>query len=189
MNSDFFDLLSTWNLIRVSGFLSYFLLTFAIAAGLMNRLLCFQKQKPLMIELHKISGWTGMLTIIFHISLLLVDEYVPYSISDIVIPFSADNDPVFSGMGTISLYLFLVTFATSDFLMKKLGRTLWKKIHFLVIPAWILMVLHGIFIGTDTSQTWAAFVYVGSIILIMLLLTFRYLESQLGSTKRKNASF
>ena len=152
-----FDWLSTWNLIRTSGFLAYFLFTFSIAAGLMNRLFIFQKQKQLMLELHKISGWTGMLTVVFHATLLLVDTYVPYQIWGILIPFSAEYAPVFSALGTISFYLFLLTLATSDFFIKTLGRSLWKKIHFLVIPAWILMILHGILIGTDSAKTWAAF--------------------------------
>lgn len=179
------DVLSTWNLIRGSGFLAYFLLTFSLAAGLLNRLLAFQKQKLLILELHKVSGWAGLLTIVFHATLLLVDDYATYRISEILFPFSAENEPVLSGLGTISLYFFLLTIATSDFFIKKLGRALWKRIHLLVIPAWILMVLHGIFIGTDTAQPWAAFVYGGGIILIMFLLVFRYLEGRIGTPKSK----
>lgn len=177
-----FDWLSNWNLIRTSGFLSYFLFTFSIVAGLMNRLFIFQKQKQLMLELHKISGWTGMLTVVFHATLLLVDTYVSYPIWGILIPFSAEYAQVFSALGTISFYLFLLTLATSDFFIKTLGRSLWKRIHFLVIPAWILMILHGILIGTDSAQPWAAFVYGGGIILVIILLAFRHLESRLETT-------
>ncbi|WP_342431508.1 iron reductase [Neobacillus sp. FSL H8-0543] len=122
--------------------------------------------------MHKISGWTGMLTVVFHAVLLLMDQYVPYQIREIFIPFLAKNDPVFSALGTISYYLFLLTLATSDFFIKTLGRALWKRIHFLVIPAWILMILHGILIGTDSAQPWAASVYGGGIILVMILMAF-----------------
>ena len=174
-----FEWLSVWNLIRTSGFLAYFLFTFSIAAGLMNRLFIFQKQKQLLLELHKVSGWTGMLTVVFHATLLLVDTYVPYRIGEILIPFSAEYAPIFSALGTISYYLFLLTLVTSDFFIKTLGRSLWKKIHFLVIPAWILMILHGILIGTDSTNTWAALIYSGGVILVILLLVFRYLESRL----------
>ncbi|THE13395.1 iron reductase [Bacillus timonensis] len=182
------DWLSTWSLIRISGFLAYFLFTLSIAAGLMNRLSLFKKQKPLMLELHKLSGWIGMLTVVFHATLLLVDSYMPYTIFEILIPFSSENDPFFSGLGTISFYFFLVTLGTSDFFIKALGRTLWKKIHFLVIPAWILMVLHGIIIGTDSAQPWAAFIYGSGTVLVIMLLVFRYVEGLLESTgnnKRK----
>ena len=138
-----------------------------------------------MLELHKISGWTGMLTVVFHATLLLVDSYVSYQIWGILIPFSAEYAPVFSALGTISSYLFLLTLATSDFFIKTLGRSLWKKIHFLVIPAWILMILHGILIGTDSAKTWAALIYGGGIILVIILLAFRYLESRLEITNNK----
>ena len=183
------DWLSTWNLIRTSGFLAYFLFTFSIAAGLMSRLSILQKQKLLMLELHKTSGWIGMLTTVFHAALLVVDAYVPYQVGEILLPFSAENSPVLSAFGTISLYFFLLTMATSDFFMKKLGRTLWKKIHLLVLPAWVLMVLHGILIRTDSAQSWAAFLYGGGVILILTLLVFRHLESKLKSTTSKKVNY
>lgn len=184
-----FDWLSTWNLIRTSGFLAYFLFTFSIATGVMGRFSIFQKQKLIMLELHKTSGWIGMLTTVFHAALLIVDEYVPYQIGEILLPFSAENAPFFSAFGTISLYFFLLTMATSDFFMKKLGRTLWKRIHLLVIPAWGLMVLHGILIGTDSAQGWAAFIYGGGVILILTLLVFRHLEGKLKSTTSKKVNY
>ncbi len=180
-----FDWLSTWNSIRLSGFLAYFLFTFSIAAGLMSRLFLFQKQKQLMLELHKLSGWAGMLTVVFHATLLSLDSYVPYQIWEIWIPFLAGNAPVLSALGTISFYLFLLVLATSDFFIKTLGRSLWKRIHFLVIPAWMLMTLHGILIGTDSAHPWAAFVYGGGIFLVIIILAFRYFESHLESTNRR----
>lgn len=129
-----------------------------------------------MLELHNTSGWFGMLTVIFHAALLIVDKYMPYQVHEILIPFAAKNDPFFSALGTISMYLFLLTLATSDFFMKKLGQSLWKKIHLLVLPAWMLMVLHGILIGTDSAQSWAAFLYGGGVILILTLIIFRYFD-------------
>ena len=183
-----FDWLSTWNLIRTSGFLAYFLFTFSIAVGLMGRFSIFQKQKLLMLELHKTSGWIGMLTTVFHAALLIADAYVPYQVGEILLPFSAENSPVLSAFGTLSLYFFLLTMATSDFFMKKLGRSLWKKSHMLVLPAWLLMVLHGVLIGTDSAQSWAAFLYGGSVILILTLLFFRHLESKLKSTTSKKST-
>lgn len=172
------EMLSNWNLIRTSGFLAYYLLTLAIMAGFMQKLISFQWQKPLLSEIHKISGWTGVLTIIFHSVLLLENHYVPYKIGEILIPFSAHNDPVNSALGTISFYLFLLVMATSDFFTKRMGQRLWKNIHFLVIPAWILMTLHGLFMGTDSGQPWAIFTYSLGAALIITLLGFRYFESR-----------
>lgn len=173
---------------RASGFLAYFLLTLSIMAGFMQRLSVFQNRQQLLMELHKTSGWTGVLTTVFHAVLPLVNHYVPYEIEDILIPFEADNDPIFSGLGTISLYMFLLVMATSDFLMKRLGQKLWKNIHWLVIPAWILMILHSIFMGTDSNQSWATFLYGGGIICILTLLIFRLFESRFRATNSKNVN-
>ncbi|WP_232696018.1 ferric reductase-like transmembrane domain-containing protein [Brevibacillus daliensis] len=179
------ELFSIWNFIRLSGFLAFFLFTFSISAGLLSRFAIFQKKKLLMLELHQTSGWAGFLTSIFHVILLWKNEYVPYKIQEILIPFLAENATVFSALGTISLYLFVITFATSDFFIKKLGRDLWKKVHLIVIPAWILMVLHSILIGTDSEQPWASFLYGASIILVITLIQFRYLEGRRNPLNKK----
>ncbi|MED3662859.1 ferric reductase-like transmembrane domain-containing protein [Ureibacillus sp. FSL K6-8385] len=182
------DVFTNWNLIRASGFLAYFLLTLSIMAGGMQKLSDFQNHKPLLMELHKISGWTGVLTVVFHGTLLLVDKYVPYNIVELLIPFAAENEPFHSGIGTLSFYLFLIVMATSDFFMKKLGFQLWKKLHFLVFPAWVFMTLHGIFIGTDSGQVWAIFIYCASIVLITALLVMRILEGKVKAVNSHKAS-
>ena len=106
---------STWILIRTSGFLAYFLFTFSISTGLMGRLSAFQNKKPLMIELHKISGWTGLLVTIFHMTLLSINHYAPYEWKEILIPFIPQNAPISSAFGTISFYFFIIVIAVSDF--------------------------------------------------------------------------
>lgn len=180
------NLISNWVLIRLSGFLSYFLFTCSIGAGLMSRFSLFQKQKPLMIALHQSSGWAGLLAVIFHMTLLWRDRFVAYQLFEIFVPFSSNHAPIQSALGAMSFYLFLLVIATSDFLMKKLGRNRWGKIHLLVIPAWILMVLHGVFIGTDSNQPWAAFLYGGGVFLVITLLGFRHLERSYRSLVPKN---
>lgn len=182
------EILSNLNLIRASGFLAYFLLTLSIMAGVMQKLSSFQHQKSLLMEMHKFSGWTGTLTVVFHATLLLVDHYVPYQIWEILIPFTAKNEPLYSALGTISFYFFFIVMATSDFFVKKLGFKLWKKIHFLMIPAWVFMSLHGILIGTDSNQLWAILIYSAGIVLISALLVIRYIEGKMKAVSSKKAA-
>lgn len=176
-------LISNWNLIRLSGFLAYFLFTFAISIGLMSRYTIFQRNKPFLIELHQTSGWAGLLTVIFHITLLWRDNYISYTLGELFLPFSSDYAPFMSALGTISFYLIFITTVTSDFFMKRLGRKIWGKIHLLVLPAWLLMVIHGVFIGTDSKQTWAAFLYGGGVFLICTFVCFRKFEQHLQTKK------
>lgn len=175
---------STWNLIRISGFLAYFLFTLAISAGLMSKLLAFQKKKPFLIELHETSGWTGLVTTVFHLTVLTVDHYAPYKLKEIFIPLMAENAQISSAFGTISFFLFFIVIASSDFLKRRLGVQIWRKLHLLVIPAWILMLLHGIMIGTDSNLTWATTLYSSGIVLVMTLIVFRFLEGKIEARKK-----
>jgi sulfoxide reductase heme-binding subunit YedZ len=168
--------LTTWNLIRVSGLLSYLLLTASLLFGLLQSFPTLKKQKSDFLMLHQTSGWVGFLGVVFHMIMLFFDQYVHYSILSLTIPFWSENEAFLSGLGTISFYLFLIIIGSSDFLMKKLGRTVWKKLHLLSIPAWILMTIHGVMIGTDTSEYWAQFLYIGSISIIIGTLTAKILE-------------
>ncbi|GLY09463.1 ferric reductase-like transmembrane domain-containing protein [Pseudobacillus badius] len=181
MSLEFF---STWHFIRFSGLLAFFLMTFSVSAGLLSSMTMLKKKKPLMLELHQTSGWIGFLVMLFHMVMLWKDEYVSYQIAEIIIPFMDDYAPVYSAFGIFSFFLFLIVLATSDFFMKKLGRGLWKKVHLLVLPAWVFMMLHGLFIGTDTEQLGIASVYAGSAVLVALLLALRYAEALFQPAKK-----
>ncbi|WP_223820785.1 ferric reductase-like transmembrane domain-containing protein [Bacillus sp. S3] len=171
------DFFSVWTLIRVSGFLAFYLMTLSLAIGLFSSFSILKKKKARMVSAHQISGWYGLLTICFHLLLIWQDQYVPYSLAEIFIPFYAKNEPLFSGLGTLSYYLFFIVVGSSDFFIRRLGIKMWKKIHFAVIPAWLFMLVHGIAIGSDSSEPWALLLYLTSSSFILVLLFMRLLES------------
>src|SRR5690606_29229039 len=94
-----------------------------------------------------------------HMLLLLIDSYEPYSVVELLIPFAAEYERVFSAFGTLAFFVFLVVMLSSDVWITKMKRTLWKKVHVLVFPAWLLSLLHGIFIGTDTTHPFVLLLY------------------------------
>lgn len=178
---------SPWTFIRASGFLAYFFMTISIAFGLISTLSIMKKKKSSLLSIHQTSGWYGLLTIFFHMLLLWRDQFVPYSMGEILIPFAAKFHPVFSAFGTVSFYLFFISIGTSDFFIGKLGRERWKKIHLSVIPAWILMVVHGISSGTDSSEAWALFIYASGISAVSVLVLIRYFDFRTSKQKRVTA--
>ncbi|MGG0656268.1 ferric reductase-like transmembrane domain-containing protein [Rummeliibacillus pycnus] len=159
---------NTWEWIRICGFLSYFYFTVAVIFGLFRKTPTITKQKNLLFHLHLSAGWMGLLALAAHVLLLLIDQYQPYRIVEILVPFTANYKPILSAIGTISLYVFLIVIMTSDLLISKLNRKLWKSIHFLALPAWVLIFLHGVFIGTDSANPIIEIFYIttGSIIII-----------------------
>ncbi|MEH7248759.1 ferric reductase-like transmembrane domain-containing protein [Neobacillus niacini] len=167
---------SAWTFIRVSGFLAYYLMTFSLLLGLCSSLSIMKKNKVKLISLHQVSGWYGLLTIFFHMVLIWQDQYVPYSLKEVLLPFYAENESIYSGLGTLSFFLFFLVIGSSDFFIKHLGKKKWKNLHFAVIPAWIMMFIHGIGIGTDSSEAWALVLYALGGSLLIVFGFVRYLE-------------
>lgn len=179
------EIFSIWTLIRASGLLAFYFMTISLAFGLLSSLSIMKKKKTMLVSIHQTGGWYGLLTIVFHMMLIWQDKYVPYSLGEILLPFSAKNAPILSALGTLSFYFFSLVIVSSDFFIKKLGIKRWKKLHFYVIPAWILMVIHGLAIGTDSSKPWALFIYASGCSTIVIIGFIRYIESVLMPKQSK----
>ncbi|MGG2081847.1 ferric reductase-like transmembrane domain-containing protein [Lysinibacillus pakistanensis] len=145
-------LTSTWDWIRLLGFLAYFYFTVSIIFGLLRKSLFVKSHKNLIYHIHQNAGWLGLITVIGHMFVLIIDHYEPYRLGEILFPFTANYQPFSSALGTIAFYLFLIVILTSDVWIRTMNRSIWKKIHFLVLPAWALSLAHGVLIGTDSEN-------------------------------------
>lgn len=181
-------LFSTWTMIRLSGLGGHFFLTLSVLAGLLGSFPALRKQKARLHNIHLYSGWAGLLAIVLHVTLIVVDTYAPLSLLEILIPGTASYEPLWNAFGTISLYLFGFVLVTSDFLKEALGKTLWKLTHWLVLPAWLLMTLHGIFIGTDTGTLFTTIWYACSTLTLFTLILYRMQVRPKTATPKKQAS-
>lgn len=181
-------LFSTWTMIRLSGLTGHFFLTLSVLAGLLGSFPALKKQKARLHNIHLYSGWAGLLAIVLHATLIIVDTYAPLSLLEILIPGTASYKPLWNAFGTISLYLFGFVLVTSDFLKETLGKTLWKLTHWLVLPAWLLMTLHGIFIGTDTGTLFTTIWYACSTLTLFTLILYRMQIRPKTAAPKKQAS-
>jgi len=145
-------MLNTWEWIRLCGFVAYFYFTVAVIFGLFRKSPTIKKQKKLLFQLHLSEGWLGLFALIAHALLLLIDQYQPYRLIEILIPFTSTYQTILSALGIFSFYVFLLVLITSDLWITKMNRKIWKSIHFLVLPAWVMSFVHGVFIGTDSSN-------------------------------------
>ena len=179
-------LLSIWEWIRLLGFLAYFYFTVSIVFGLIRKTHAIHSNKNLYFQLHQISGWLGFVAVIAHMILLIIDQYEPYQISEILIPFMSSYQSILSGFGSIAFYLFLIVIVTSDLWIRKMGFSVWKKVHFLIFPAWILSLIHGIFIGTDSNNGVIMIFYGGTVTLVAITFIVRVIGE---GDKKKDIRF
>lgn len=171
--SGFLDALNIWSTTRAAGITSYLFLFLSTAAGIIVSLKMLNGHaKSVLLTLHQSSGWFGFLFGVIHGSVLLFDTYVGYSPSELLIPFTAYSQPVLTGLGTLSFYIAFILIISSDF-VKKLGRKIWRTIHFLAFPGYFMGLLHGLLIGSDSQYPWAQIMYICTASLVVMLTVFR----------------
>jgi len=98
------------------------------------------------INIFALHQWTAYLTIAFtltHPLVLLFLKQPTFRIVDILWPIHSPLQPKLNLAGAAALYL-LVIVMVSSLLRTRLGRPLWRSLHYLVFPAAILLFLHSI---------------------------------------------
>lgn len=169
----FIEAFSVWTTTRASGITSYLFLFISTVAGItMGLRLIKNKAKPIVLTIHQSAGWFGFLFGMIHGSVLWFDQYVSYSISELLIPFTSDSHPILTGLGTLSFYITFLVILSSD-LMKKLGKKAWKMTHMLAFPGYFLSLVHGLLIGSDSHYPWAQVMYWSTGIIVVLLTWYR----------------
>jgi sulfoxide reductase heme-binding subunit YedZ len=165
--------LTTWEWTRASGLTSFFLLFLSIFTGVLHSSPSTTRQlKASLYFFHQYTGWMGFLVIIFHAVILMYDQYVSYHWYEIMVPFMSDEHRILTGIGTLAFYGVFLILLSSD-MMKKVGRSLWKKIHLFSLPAYLLAMVHGLFIGTESTPSFILFIYIATLGLIIAALLFK----------------
>ncbi|MBS4174016.1 ferric reductase-like transmembrane domain-containing protein [Bacillus sp. FJAT-49736] len=181
--ANFSHLFPVWNTTRAAGLTSYLLLFISIVTGISQSFKSIhpKKRKTLNI-IHESTGWFGVLFGLVHGLVLMFDQDVTLSLGEILIPFTAKTDAFPIGIGTISLYIMLILILTSDF-MKKIGAKLWRAIHFLSFPGYLLGLIHGIWLGPDTKMGLISFFYYSTAIIVCGLVIWKVVHPRNGPKK------
>jgi predicted ferric reductase len=89
--------------------------------------------------------WTAYCTIVLtltHPLVLLFLDKPHFRVFDILLPIQSPLQPLINVAGAAAMYLLLLVFVTSLF-RSRIGRPLWRRIHYLVFPAAVLLFLHS----------------------------------------------
>jgi predicted ferric reductase len=170
-----------WYTIRASGILAFLLLTASVVAGLLmtNRALPVGQPRVDLFDLH---SFTALLAIVFsgvHGLALLLDTYIGFSPSQLLVPFTSSYRPFGVGIGIIGLYL--VTGIYASFWAKRfIGHRVWRALHFGSFLGFLLAASHGILSGTDIGNAWIIGLYAASIALVLGLTARRMSNAKRG---------
>ena len=103
------------------------------------------------VNLFTIHQWTAYGTIVLliaHPFVLLFLHSPQFRLFDVLFPVQSPLQPKINVSGAVAMYLLLVVFVTS-LLRKSIGRPIWRRLHYLVFPALILLLVHSIFTDPD----------------------------------------
>lgn len=166
-----------WYISRASGIVSYIFLFLIMVSGMMITTKTMYRflSPPTAWTLHQYMGITLSASIITHIVSLLFDNFLKFSIIELLIPFTSRFAVNYVAMGVIGFYLFIAVIISSLFYKMKIPK-IWRLLHYLPYPIFILIFLHGINIGSDTQSPIMQILYwsTGSMMLIVTLYRIFY---------------
>ena len=163
-----------WFLNRGSGFVLLAALTGSVVLGILATQGNSGGRVPRFVTqtLHRDVGLVSAVLLVVHVATAVVDSYVDIRWWQSLSPFGATYEPLWLGVGALSLDLILVVIVTS-MLRHRMPHRLWRTLHFSTYAAWALGVAHGLGIGTDTGTTIATAVYAGCVGCVLVALGLR----------------
>jgi predicted ferric reductase len=99
------------------------------------------------INIFRLHYWTAyivLLLIVLHPAVLTLGSSTHFRWNDVLLPIDSPVQPGLNTVGAIGLYGLLIVIVTSIFRLQ-MARPLWKKLHLLVFPAFVLMFFHSLF--------------------------------------------
>jgi predicted ferric reductase len=96
-----------------------------------------------LFALHQWTAYAAVALTLTHPAVLLFLNEPRFRLFDILFPIQSPLQPKLNLAGAAALYLLLLVFLSS-LLRTRIGRPLWRRLHYLVFPAAVLFFLHSI---------------------------------------------
>jgi predicted ferric reductase len=96
-----------------------------------------------LFALHQWTAYAAIALTLTHPAVLLLLKEPRFRLFDILFPVESPLQPKLNLAGAAALYLLLLVFLSS-LLRTRIGRPLWRRLHYLVFPAAFLLFLHSI---------------------------------------------
>jgi len=173
---------STWHIIRAAGLTAYILLFLTTTGGLLLSLQTVPaKHRATITNIHNTIGLAGILFTLLHLSTLLFDKQINFSLADVLIPFWSSYQTLDSTLGIIAFYLMaILTLLSIPVIMKRVGYRMWRSIHYLAFACFFIALYHGVALGTDSSNVLISTLYIFTGVIVVSLISLRIKKTLQG---------
>ncbi|MBS45942.1 MAG: ferric reductase [Nocardioides sp.] len=133
-------------------------------------------------SLHRNLALLSVVALVVHVVTAVLDTYVDIRWWQAFVPWGSAYEPLWTGLGALSLDLMLIVTVTS-LLRHRLGHRAWRIVHYSSWAAWAVGIAHGIGIGTDLRDpsTWSAWAVVPAALSVLVVGTAAVARLVLGS--------
>ena len=164
-----------WYAARASGVAAYVVLSLVVSLGLT---LGGKAQNPRwprfsVEDIHRFGGLLVGSLIGIHVLTIAADSFLPFSLTQLLVPFTSNYRPVWTGLGIAAAELLLALAITNHY-RRRLPYRFWRTAHYLNFAIWTLASVHGLMSGTDRGAAWLAILYGVSVALVLVLLLWRF---------------
>jgi sulfoxide reductase heme-binding subunit YedZ len=101
--------------------------------------------------LHRNVSLIALVLLVLHVVTAVVDSFVSIGWLALVIPFTSHYEPVWVGLGALSLDLVVAMIATS-LVRDRIGRRTWRAVHLTAYAAFPLAAIHSIGAASDLQS-------------------------------------
>jgi sulfoxide reductase heme-binding subunit YedZ len=150
---------SIWLAMQLCDFFKIFILT-TIVAPLLEQTYTF--------DFHQFISLLSIGFTLLHVIVLMIDQYLPFSIWQILLPFLDSYRPFWVGIGIISFYIILLVTITF-YIRSLIGMSAFRAIHILSLVSYLGATLHGLFAGTDGTLPGMRIIYLGGGLVVAFL--------------------
>ena len=163
-----------WYAARASGVAAYVVLTVVVCLGIALAGKAQSTRWPRFAaeDVHRFGGLLVGSLIVIHVGAIAVDSFLPFSLTQLLVPFTATYRPLWTGLGIAAAELLLALAITNHY-RRRLPHRVWRSVHYLNFAVWGAASLHGMFAGTDRSATWLAVLYGVGVASVAVLLLWR----------------
>jgi predicted ferric reductase len=169
----------TWYTARAGGLVAFALLSICVLLGLgmSGRARLALWPRFAVEDVHRFAGLLTGTFIVLHGAALFADGYLPFSLTQLLVPGTATYRPLPVALGVVSAEL-LAALAVTNHYRRALSYRFWRQAHYLNFAVWLLALVHGIASGTDSTTAWGVALYATSAGSVAGLTAWRALKAQ-----------
>jgi sulfoxide reductase heme-binding subunit YedZ len=164
-----------WYAARASGVAAYVVLSLVLMLGMTLGGKAQTRTWPRFSveDVHRFGGLLVGSLIGIHVLTIAADSFLPFSLTQLLVPFTSTYRPLWTGLGIAAAEILLALAITNHY-RKRIPYRFWRTAHYLNFAVWGLASVHGLMSGTDRGATWLAILYGVSVSGVVMVLVWRF---------------